>query len=200
MRQIDSPSEKLLERAQRLLRAKHYPHRTEKAYLGWIRRYILFHGKRHPVHLGKREIEAYLSHLATNRKVAASTQNQALSAILFLYRTVLEKPRDYRINAVRAKRPKRIPTVLSQEEVRRVLGSLTGIQSLMARILYGGGLRASECVRLRIKDIDFSLHQIIVRDGKGARDRLTVLPESLVPQLLAHLSRVRLMHQHDLGQ
>ena len=194
------PSEKLLERMQRLLRAKHYSRRTEKAYLGWIRRFILFHGKRHPVHMGKEEIEAYLSHLATKRKVAASTQNQALSAILFLYRTVLEKPNDLRIDAVRARRPKRIPTVLSKKEALSVLGSMTGVHSLMARLLYGGGLRASECARLRIKDIDFSLHQIVVRDGKGAQDRLTILPESIVAQLQAHLSRIRLLHRHDLSQ
>lgn len=200
MGQIFSPSEKLLDRTQRLLRAKHYSHRTEKAYLGWIRRFILFHGKRHPVHMGRKEIEVYLSHLATKRKVAASTQNQALSAILFLFRTVLERPTDYRIDAVRARRPKRVPTVLSQEEVRRVLSSLTGTHSLMARMLYGGGLRSSECVRLRVKDIDFSLRQIVVRDGKGAKDRLTILPDSIVSQLQAHLSRVRLLHRNDLSQ
>lgn len=134
-----SPSEKLLQRTQRLMRTKHYSRRTEKAYLGWIRRFILFHGKRHPVHMGKEEIEVYLSHLATKRKVAASTQNQALSAIMFLCRTVLEKPTDFRIDAVRARRPKRVPTVLSQKEVRRVLSSMTSTQSLMARVLYGGG-------------------------------------------------------------
>lgn len=194
------PSEKLLQRTKRLLRAKHYSHRTEKAYLGWIRRFILFHGKRHPAHMGREEIEVYLSHLATKRKVAASTQNQALSAILFLFRTVLEKPGDYRIDAVRARRSKRVPTVLSQEEVRRVLGSLTGTHSLMARLLYGGGLRSSECARLRVKDIDFSLHQVVVRDGKGSKDRLTILPESIMPELEDHLRRIRLTHQHDLSQ
>ncbi len=194
------PSEKLLQRTQRLMRAKHYSPRTEKAYLGWIRRFILFHGKRHPAHMGREEIETYLSHLATKRNVAAFTQNQALSAILFLYRTVLDKPDDYRIDAVRARRPKRVPTVLSQEEVRRVLSSLTGTHSLMARLLYGGGLRSSECVRLRVKDIDFSLRQIVVRDGKGAKDRLTILPDSIVTQLQAHLSRVRLLHRNDLSQ
>ncbi len=194
------PSEKLLQRTQRLMRAKHYSRRTEKAYLGWIRRFILFHGKRHPAHMGKEEIETYLSHLATKRKVAASTQNQALSAILFLYRTVLDKPADFRIDAVRARRPKRVPTVLSQEEVRKVLDSPTGTHSLMARLLYGGGLRASECTRLRVKDIDFSLRQIVVRNGKGAKDRFTILPDSIVPQLRAHLSRVHLLHRSDLSQ
>ena len=194
------PSEKLLQRTQRLMRAKHYSRRTEKAYLGWIRRFILFHGKRHPAHMGREEIETYLSHLATKRKVAASTQNQALSAILFLYRTVLDKPDDFRIDAVRARRPKRIPTVLSRQEVRGILRSLTGTHSLMARLLYGGGLRSSECARLRIKDIDFSLHQIVVRDGKGAKDRLTILPESVMLELQAHVSRVRLLHRHDLSQ
>jgi integron integrase len=182
------------------MRAKHYSQRTEKAYLGWIRRFILFHGKRHPAHMGREEIETYLSHLATKRKVAASTQNQALSAILFLYRTVLEKPNDFRIDAVRARRPKRVPTVLSREEVRSILGSMVGVHSLMARLLYGGGLRSSECARLRVKDIDFALHQIVIRDGKGAKDRLTILPESIMLQLQAHLDRVRLLHRHDLSQ
>jgi len=150
--------------------------------------------------MGKEEVEVYLSHLATKRKVAASTQNQALSAILFLYRTVLDMPTEFRIDAVRARRPRRVPTVLSREEVRGLLRSLTGTHSLMARMLYGGGLRASECTRLRIKDIDFALHQIVIRDGKGAKDRLTILPDSVVPQLQAHLSRVRLLHRQDLSQ
>ena len=195
-----SPSEKLLKRTQRLLRAKHYSRMTEKAYLGWIRRFILFHSKRHPVRMGRNEIEQFLSHLATKQKVAASTQNQALSALLFLYRRVLEKPIDSRIDAVRARRPKRVPTVLSREEVRAVLGSLDSTYALMARILYGGGLRASECARLRIKDLDFPLLQIIVRDSKGKRDRITILPETMMPSLKAHLNRVREIHRQDLSQ
>jgi integron integrase len=199
MAQIASPSEKLLSRTRRLMRAKHYSYRTEKAYLGWIRRFILFHSQRHPVHMGREEIELFLSDLATKQKVSASTQNQALSAILFLYRVVLGKPIESQIDAVRARRPKRVPTVLSKEEVRRVLGCMTGVHSLMARLLYGSGLRASECSRLRVKDLDFALRQIVVRDGKGAKDRLTLLADSVVPDLQSHLHRVRLLHRKDLG-
>ena len=196
---LDQPQPgSLLSKAQRILRRKHYSYRTEQSYLGWIRRFILFHGKRHPVHLGRTEIEAFLSHLALQQKVAASTQNQAFNAILFLYRTVLEAPIDFPIQAVRARRPKRVPTVLSREEVQQVLTCLTGSQALMTKLLYGSGLRASELVRLRVKDLDFALKQLVVRDGKGGKDRTTMLPDSLVDPLRANLQRVKRIHEHDL--
>jgi len=196
---IDRPQPgSLLSKAQRILRSKHYSYRTELSYLGWIRRFILFHGKRHPVHMGRAEIEAFLTHLALEKKVAAATQNQAFNAILFLYRTVLETPIDFPIQAVRARRPKRVPTVLSREEVQRVLACLTGSQALMAKLLYGSGLRASELVRLRVKDLDFALRQIVVREGKGAKDRFTILPDSLVEPLRSHLQRIKRIHEQDL--
>ena len=177
-----SPSEKLLDRTRAILRRKLYAHSTELQYLSWIRRFILFNGKRHPVHMGRSEIEAFLTHLAIDQHVSASTQNQALNAILFLYRTVLERPLEFPIDSVRAQRPIHVPTVLSRAEVRRVLSCLTGPPQLMAQLLYGGGLRAMECARLRVKDLDFSLREIVVRDGKGNRYRVTILPEApIVP-------------------
>jgi len=195
---IKPPSEKVIDRTRRILRRKHYSYRTEQRYLSWIRRFILFHGKRHPIHMGRAEIELYLSHLAEKENVSASTQNQALSAILFLYRSVLDKPPSFPIDAVRARRSHTVPTVLSQDEARRVLGCLSGHHLLMIQLLYGSGLRASECVRLRIKDLDFALRQVVVRDGKGAKDRFTVLPQSVIDPLEIHLRRVKMIHEHDI--
>jgi integron integrase len=191
---------KLLDRVRDAIRLKHYSIRTEEAYVGWIKRYIFFHNKRHPKDMGAAEIEAFLTHLAVNQNVAASTQNQALSALLFLYREVLKQELDRPIDAIRAKRPKRLPTVLTKEETRKVLGCLSGTHQLMAKLLYGSGLRLMECVRLRVKDIDFAQRQIIVRDGKGMEDRVTVLPQSLVEPLQEHLRRVKQLHKQDLAK
>lgn len=193
-----SPLGVLLRKARIVLRRKHYAYRTELTYLAWIKRFIIFNGKRHPKHMGQAEIEAFLTHLAIKLNVAAATQNQALNAILFLYRNVLLIELDFPINSVRAKRPKRIPTVLSKEEVRDVLSCLQGTHQLMAKLLYGSGLRASECVRLRVKDIDFAQSAIAVRDGKGAKDRLTLLPRGLIDPLKAQLHHTKAVHVRDL--
>ncbi|MCJ7738762.1 MAG: integron integrase [Anaerolineae bacterium] len=191
---------KLLDQPREAIRVKHYSIRTEQAYVDWIKRFILFHNKRHPHNMGNAEIEAFLTHLAVNQNVAASTQNQALSALLFLYRDVLKKEPDGTIDAVRAKKPKRLPTVLSKDEVHKVIGFLSGTHQLMAKLLYGSGLRLMECLRLRVKDLDFSQQQIIVRDGKGQKDRVTMLPESLVPLLQEHVRHVRHIHEEDLSK
>lgn len=188
---------KLLDQVSDALRLRRYAYRTEQQYVYWIRRYILFHNKRHPAEMGAVEIEAFLTHLAVDDQVAASTQNQALSALLFLYREVLKQPVE-QINIVWAKKPKRLPTVLSQAETRQVLAHLSGTHSLMAQLLYGSGLRLMECLRLRIKDVDFGQQQILVRDGKGGQDRVTLLPTSLIPILRHHLEGVQLLHQQDI--
>jgi integron integrase len=188
----------LLEQVRRCLRLKHYSIRTERAYVDWIKRFILFHGKRHPVEMGADEIRRFLSHLATDRAVAASTQNQALSALLFLYRDVLGVELPYVEGIERAKRPSRVPVVLTREEAEHVLSRMSSAYRLMAGLLYGSGLRLMECVRLRVKDIDFGYRQVTVRDGKGEKDRRTVLPESLAGPLGRHLERVRLTHDEDL--
>jgi integron integrase len=189
---------KLLDQVHDVMRVKHYSIRTEQAYVDWIKCYILFHGKRHPQEMGVPEIEAFLTHLAVEQNVAASTQNQALSALLFLYREVLETELGP-VDAVRAKKPKRLPTVLTKEEAMAVITALSGTNQLIARLLYGSGLRLIECLRLRVKDVDFAYRQITVRDGKGEVDRVTMLPESLrALTLQEHLQRVRMLHQHDL--
>ena len=191
---------KLLDRVQYALRRKHYSYHTEQAYIQWIKRFILFHNKRHPKEMGAPEIEAFLTRLAVEEHVAASTQNQALSALLFLYREVLGQEPDIAIHAVRAKKPKRLPTVLTREEVQRVLAHLSGVHLLMAQLLYGSGLRLMECLRLRVKDLDFEQRQIIVRDGKGQKDRITVLPERLIEPLHQHLQQVKRLHEQDLAR
>lgn len=189
---------KLIDQVRQALRVRHYSIRTEEAYVNWITRYILYHDKRHPGEMGAPEVQAFLTHLALEQHVAASTQNQALSALLFLYRHVLEKELDARIDAVRARKPARLPSVLHREEVKAFLADLTGAHQLMAQLLYGSGLRLMECVRLRVKDVDFAQHLIVVRDGKGMRDRITILPESLIPPLHEHLQRVRRQHTQDI--
>jgi integron integrase len=189
---------KLLDQVRLALRTRHYSIRTEQAYLYWIKDYILFHHKRHPSDLNEQHIGTWLTHLAVKRKVAASTQNQALSAILFLYRDVLNLTLDWIDNIERAKKPARLPIVFTREEVQSVLANLNGVMWLMASLLYGSGLRLMECVRLRVKDIDLKQHQIIVRDGKGGRDRATMLPAVLDSPLEQHLAKVRLMHEQDL--
>jgi integron integrase len=196
---MNSPSRKLLDQVRDVIRLKHYSYHTEKQYIDWIKRFILFHNKQHPISMGRPHIEAFLTHLAVEGQVAASTQNQALNALLFLYNTVLDRPLDGTINAVRAKRPKRLPTVLTKEETTLVLDCISGTYRLMAQLLYGSGLRVSECVRLRVKDVDTSTKQIIVRCGKGDKDRITVLPESLLPSLQSHLRRIKRYHEHDLA-
>jgi len=191
---------KLLDQVREAIRVKHYSIRTEEAYVNWIKRYILFHNKRHPREMGVSEIETFLTHLAVEGHVAASTQNQALSALLFLYREVLRIDLERPVDAVRAKQPKRVPTVLTREEVRKVIGFLSGTHQLMAKLLYGSGLRLMECVRLRVKDVDFAQHQLIVRDGKGMKDRVTMLPDVLIPLLQEHLRHVKRMHDDDITQ
>lgn len=192
------PQSNLLDQVRATIRVRHYSIRTEEAYVHVIRRFILFHGKRHPRAMGVDEIRQYLSHLATADNVAASTQNVALAAILFLYREVLRIDLPMVEGVERAKRPQRIPVVLTTEEVGRVLALMTGTHHLMAALLYGAGLRLMECLRLRVKDVDFDYHQIIVRDGKGEKDRRTILPLPLVEPLRRHLAKVRLQHGEDV--
>ncbi len=199
----DASSPKLLDQVRQAIRRKHYSIRTEDAYVNWIRRFILFHKAkqgfaRHPAEMGIPEIESFLTDLAVNEKVAASTQNQALSALLFLYKEVLQIELDGKIQASRAKAPQHLPVVLSKAETHRLLAEMNGVHLLMSRILYGCGLRLMECVRLRVKDLDFELHQIVVRDGKGEKDRVTLLPESLTADLQRHLRHVKLIHEDDL--
>ena len=191
-------AKKLLEQLSDTLRTKHYSYRTEETYIDWVRRFILFHNKQHPETMGAAEIRAFLAHLATDRNVAASTQNQALSAILFLYREVLHKEIET-ILLTDAKRPERLPTVLNRDEVVRILAQLTGTHKLMTQLLYGSGLRLMECVRLRVKDLDFEYKTITVRDGKGEKDRITPMPDSLIQPLQRQLERVRLLHEEDLA-
>ena len=176
---LGAPPKKLLDQVRDAIRLRHYSYKTEESYLGWIRRYILFHGKRHPRELGAAEVTVFLSDLATRGQVAASTQNQALAAILFLYRHVLELDLPWLNDVVRAKRPQRLPTVLTQEEVRRVLALVDGVPGLMLKLQYGTGMRLMECLRLRIKDLTFARCEIVIRDGKGGKDRVTMLPQSL---------------------
>jgi integron integrase len=189
---------RLLDRVRHALRVRHLSRRTEEAYVHWIRRYILFHGKRHPREMGEKEVADFLSALAVEGKVSASTQNQALNALLFLYREVLKVELGWLEDVVRAKKPRRLPVVLTREEVRRVLDHLDGTPRLMTTLLYGSGLRLMECCRLRVKDVDFGAHQLVVRAGKGNKDRITLLPRALEPALAAHLDRVHRQHQTDL--
>ena len=188
---------RLLDRVRGELRVRHKSPKTEKAYTAWIRRYILFHDKRHPADMAEPEITAFLTHLAVKRKVSASTQNQALSALLFLYRDVLGIELGT-LAAVRARRTRKLPVVLTRGEVSRVLALMEGTPQLVATLLYGAGLRVSECLRLRVKDVDFSFHQITVRDGKGGKDRVTMLPSRVEAPLRRHLDTVQRLHQEDL--
>jgi integron integrase len=197
---VSDKKPKLLDRVRSDLRVKHYSIRTERAYIDWIRRFILFHGKRHPNEMGEQEISAFLTHLAVDRHVAASTQNQALCALLFLYQQVLQLKLDFIDDVARVKRPAKIPVVFTREEARAVLDQLEGEYQLMSELLYGSGLRLMECVRLRVKDIDFGYGQIIVRDGKGLRDRVTLLPELLRRPLQLHLERVKELHLRDVAK
>ena len=193
------PKPRLLDQVRDRIRVKHYSIRTEQAYLGWVKRFILFHGKRHPLTLGAPDVERFLTHLAVEGKVAASTQNQALAAVLFLYREVLERPLPWLDDLTRAKQPERLPVVLTVGETQLVLARISGTAGLMVRLLYGTGMRLMECVRLRVKDVDFEMQQITVRDGKGFKDRVTMLPKSLADALSKHLERAKLMHNEDLA-
>jgi len=190
---------KLLDQVRDVIRLKHYSIRTEESYVDWIRRYILFHKKRHPKDMGRAEVEVFLTHLAVEGNVAASTQNQAFSALLFLYREVLHQDLGELLDAVRAKKPARLPVVLTRAEAHQVIDGMTGTYQLMAKLLYGSGLRLMECLRLRVKDIDFERREIIVRDAKGGHERVTMLPASLVAPLQEHLKRVKLLHTQDLA-
>jgi integron integrase len=190
---------RLRDRFKAEIRRRGYSRRTEKSYWFWIRWFILHSGTRHPKDLGAKEVEGFLSWLATERNVAAATQNQALAALLFLYKQVLGLDLPWFSSMVRAKRPVRTPVVLTLSEVRRLLEQLSGVKWLMASLLYGAGLRQIECLMLRVKDIDFAYRQITVRDGKGGKDRVTMLPEQVVQPLQAHLGQVRTLHLRDLA-
>ncbi len=193
------PQPRLMDEVRRRLRLKHYSIRTETAYLGWIRRFIRANGLRHPREMGVAEVEVFLSTLATRDKVAASTQNQALSALLFLYREVLGMELAWVEQVVRAKRPQRLPVVLGQAEVQRLLAQMDGRTWLIASLLYGTGMRLMECLRLRVKDVDFARRAITVREGKGGKDRQTVLPTSLAEPLQREIERARVLHAEDLA-
>lgn len=191
---------KLIPRVHEALRFRRYSLKTEKAYVHWVLRFIRYHGKRHPQEMGASEVTAFLNHLANNGHVAASTQNQALSALLFLYRDVLEVELPWLDGLVRAKAAKRLPTVLTRAEVQSVLAHLTGTRWLMVNLLYGAGLRLNECLSLRVKDVDLPGAKLIVRQGKGNKDRVTLLPKSLIAPLSEHIERVRAMHTVDLTE
>ncbi len=194
----EPPKPRLLDRVRGAIRARHMSRSIEESYVGWIRRYILFHGKRHPAEMGAPGVTRFLTELAVRGKVAASTQNQALSALLFLYRRVLEVDLPWLDGVVRALTPERLPVVLTRDEVRKVLQGLEGVPRLMAYLLYGAGLRLLECCRLRVQDVDFAANQIVVRNAKGQKDRVTMLPVAIKADLARHLERVRAQHQRDL--
>lgn len=201
---IDEPgaeqAPKLLEQLRAALRSRHYSPRTEKAYVLWTRRFVRFHGLRHPSEMGELEVNAFLTHLAVDRKLAASTQNQALGALLFLYRTVLRRELGDLGPIVRARRPERLPIVLTRDQVRSVLSRMRGDTRLMASLLYGSGLRLGECISLRVHHLDLETRTIHVRDGKGRRDRTTMIPKALMNLLREQLERVKELHRRDLEE
>jgi integron integrase len=188
-----------MEQIRQALRSRHYSPRTEQAYIHWVRQFIFHHHVRHPAKMAEPEINAFLTHLAVERKVSASTQNQALSALLFLYRHVLGRPIGDLGEVIRARKPTRLPVVMTRDEVKSVLDRLNGDKWLMASLLYGTGMRLMECLRLRVQDIDFTRNEVLVRDGKGAKDRITMLPESLKAPLREHLAKVKAIHEQDLA-
>jgi integron integrase len=190
---------RLMVQVHQAMRARHYSHRTEEAYAMWIKRFIFFHNKRHPGAMGGEEVNAFLTHLATEEKVSASTQNQALGALLFLYRYVLDSPLPWLKDVIRANRPLRLPVVMTPDEVRLILSHLSGPVHIVAMLLYGGGMRLMEALMLRIKDVDFERGQIHIRDPKGRRDRHTMLPHAAIPLLKHHLELVRQLHRDDLS-
>jgi len=191
---------KLLDQVREAIRVRHYSIRTEQAYVYWVRRFILFHNKRHPETMGATEVSAFLTHLATDKNVSASTQNQALSGVLFLYRHVLDVELDWLEDVVRAKGPQRLPVVLTREEARCVLGEMTGVNGLIARLAYGTGMRKMECLRLRVLDVDFNYHQITIRNGKGGKDRHTMLPDAIIDDLKQQLEKGRRLHERDVSE
>lgn len=193
-------NERLIPKARRVMRLKHYSIRTERSYINWIKRYVHFHGTQHPAKLGKQHIEAFLSHLATEEHVAASTQNQAFNALLFLYRYVLEMPFGDDIQALRARKLERVPTVLTRDEIKQVFAHMQGLNLLMAKLMYASGIRLMECIRLRVHDLDFGQQQLTVRSGKGEKDRFTLLPKALHPALYDQLDRVKTIHEGDLKE
>jgi len=195
-----APKPKLLDQLHEAIRVRHLSHRTAAAYRHWIRRYLFFHHLRHPSEMGEVEINAFLTHLAVQERVTASTQNQALSAVLFLYRHVLKREVGDLGQVIRAKRPRRLPVVLTRDEVQAVLANLSGDKRVMAALMYGAGLRLMECLRLRVQDVDFARSEITVRDGKGAKDRITLLPQSLIDPLRDHLRKVKVIHELDLAE
>ncbi len=192
-------AKKLLERVNDAIKVKHYSSRTGETYTYWIRQFILFHHKRHPQEMGAPEVQAFMTDLAAQKNFSSSTQTQALSSILFLYRHVLQIQLD-EVKILRAKKTGRVPVVLSRAETQKILSELSGTHKLMAQILYGGGLRLMECVQLRVKDFDFEYRQIVVRDPKGGQDRFTILPESLIEPIKEHLARVKRLHDEDLAK
>jgi len=189
---------KLLDRLREALRSRHYSRRTEQTYCHWVKRFIFFHNMRHPAEMGEPEINAYLTHLAVKEKVSASTQNQALSALLFLYRHVLDRKVGDLGEVIRARKPRHVPVVMTREETRAVISHLKGDKWLMASLMYGAGLRLMECLRLRIQDVDFARNEITVRDGKGSKDRVTMLPASVKTPLRKHLQTAKQIHEKDL--
>ncbi len=182
-----------------VIRTRHFSYRTEETYIHWIKRFIVHHGMRHPKRMGQAEVAAFLNHLAVGQEVAASTQNQAMHALVFAYRAVLGVDLGWIDGLVRAKKPLRLPVVLNQAEVTAVLAHLEGTHRLMANLLYGSGMRLMECVRLRVKDVDIAYRQILVREGKGYKDRVTMLPDRILPVLQEHIARVRELHRQDLA-
>jgi integron integrase len=196
---VNDQPPKLLEQLKQALRARHYSPRTESTYCQWVKRYIFFHNVRHPAEMAEPEINAFLTHLAVRHKVSSSTQNQALAALLFLYRHVIGREIGDLGEVIRAKKPKRIPVVMTREEVKLVLDNLSDDKWLAASLMYGAGLRLMECMRLRVQDIDILKSQILVRKGKGAKDRITMLPDSLKIPLRSHLVRVKAIHDQDLN-
>ncbi len=195
---MDKP--RLIDQVRNVLRLHHYSIRTEEVYIQWIKRFIFFHNKRHPNEMGEKEVRSFLTYLAVDKHVSASTQNQALSAILFLYQRVLNIKLEWINDVVRAKRPKRLPVVLTKTEVMSVLNAGSGINALVAKLLYGTGMRLMEALRLRVQDVDFEQFQIIVRSGKGDKDRVTTLPETLVGPLKQQIEKARTMHNNDLSE
>ena len=191
---------KLMDRLCEALRSRHYSRRTEETYCHWVKRFIFFHKVRHPAEMAEPEINAFLTHLAVKEKVSASTQNQALSALLFLYRHVIGREVGDLGKVIRARKPTRLPVVMTRDEVKAVLANLTGDKWLMASLMYGAGLRLMECLELRVQDIDFARNEILVRDGKGAKDRITMLPELLKKPLQDHLRKVKAVHEKDLAE
>jgi len=196
---ISTTPPRLIEQLKSVLRTKHYSRKTEQAYVFWVRRFVLFHNKRHPKEMGEQEINQFLSHLAVKENVSASTQNQALCSIIFLYKNVIKKNIGALGNTIWAKKPTKLPVVLTRDEVKTLFLQLNGVAKLMAGLMYGSGLRLRECLGLRIKDIDFGYKQITVHNSKGAKDRITVLPEHYKKELQIHIEKVKHLHQLDIS-